>query len=56
MVLMLLAMGMKLLISHNATPTTISAMTMLIRGIFFYSPDCEVAIRCPIAGGLRELS
>jgi hypothetical protein len=54
MVLMLPAMGMKLLISHKATPTTTSAMTMLIKGIFF-SPNCEVAIRRPIAGGWREL-
>jgi hypothetical protein len=32
---MLPAMGMKLLISHKATPTTISTRTMLTRGIFF---------------------
>src|ERR1017187_1208211 len=38
MVSLLLAMGMKLLMSHKATPTTISAMTMLIRGIFSPSP------------------
>jgi hypothetical protein len=58
---MLLAMGMKLLMSHNTTPTTTSTMTMFIkgipaRGIFFHSPNDLVAIRCPIAGGLRELS
>jgi hypothetical protein len=28
-------MGMKLLMSHNAIPTTISASTMFINGIFF---------------------
>jgi hypothetical protein len=37
MVLMLEAMGIKLLISHNATPTTISAITMLIKGILLSS-------------------
>ena len=33
--LMLPAIGMKLLISHNATPTTISAITILIKGISY---------------------
>jgi hypothetical protein len=35
MALMLEAMGMNLLISHSARPTTISATTMFIKGIFF---------------------
>jgi hypothetical protein len=34
MVLMLEAMGMKRLIKYNAMPTTIKAITMLIKGIF----------------------
>jgi hypothetical protein len=35
MVLILEAMGMKLLINHKATPTTINARTMFINGISF---------------------
>jgi hypothetical protein len=57
---MLLAMGMKLLMSHNTTPTTTSTMTMFnkgipAKGIFFHSPNYLEAIRCPIAGGWRKL-
>lgn len=48
MVLMLEAMGMNLLISHNARPTTINATTMFINGIFFTLLKHKVAIRCPI--------
>jgi hypothetical protein len=36
-VLMLEAMGTNLLINHNATPTTISAKTMFIKGMFLRS-------------------
>jgi hypothetical protein len=58
---MLEAMGMKLLINHNTTPTTTSTMTMFnkgipAKGIFFHSPNYSAAIRCPIAGGLRKRS
>jgi hypothetical protein len=35
---MLEAMGMYVLISHNATPTTISAITMFTKGIFSPKP------------------
>ncbi len=44
---MLEAMGIKLLIIHNATPTTISATTMFIKGIFFYSPKGLVSNALP---------
>src|SRR5579864_7217820 len=37
MVLMLAAMGMKRLISHSATPTTIKASTRFTKGIWSYS-------------------
>jgi hypothetical protein len=47
MVLMLEAMGMKRLISHNAIPTTISAMTRFIKGMFLYSSEPYRAIRDP---------
>jgi hypothetical protein len=36
--LMLEAIGMKLLISHSATPTITNATTMFIKGIFFPLP------------------
>jgi hypothetical protein len=39
------AMGMYVLISHNATPTTISATTMFIKGIRFILPGRQVTIR-----------
>ena len=50
MVLMLPAMGMYVLISHNAKPTTISATTMFTNGIGIYSPARRAAIRCPLDG------
>jgi len=46
-VLMLEAMGMKRLISHNPIPTTISAMTRFIKGMCLYSSALEQAIGDP---------
>jgi hypothetical protein len=40
-VLMLAAMGMKRLISHNATPTTIKATTRSTKGIFVFLAEGE---------------
>ena len=40
---------MKLLISHNATPTTISARTMLINGMFVVLLKCQVATHFLVA-------
>jgi hypothetical protein len=50
---MLEAMGINLLTRYNATPTTINAITRLIKGISFTPQYQEGAIRCPILG-LRE--
>jgi hypothetical protein len=44
-VLMLEARGMKLLISHNKTPTMTSAMTIFTKGMFACSSEIPRAIR-----------
>jgi hypothetical protein len=53
---MLCAIGIKLLISHNATPTTISTITMLIKGIVFHAPVSLSSNPIPSRGlGARRL-
>jgi len=55
--LMAEAIGIYVLISQSPTPTTISTITIWIKGMLSYSPvKLQEAIRCPVAGLARDAS